>query len=261
MLGLANAPDWLWPIVVAPFIGSFMGVVIVRLPREQPVVVGRSLCPHCETRLAASDLVPVLSFVLLRGRCRYCHAPIGWFHPLVELAAVAVAVWAAIAGTGALWIDCVLGWSLLTLAWIDWDCLLLPDVLTLPLLLGGLVVTLLRTPSALADHCLAAISAYLLFQGVAYGYRRLRHREALGGGDAKLLAAAGAWCGLAPLPFVVLVGAVCGLLTALGLAIVTRVVTSTTPIPFGPCIALAFWLAWLYPALANGGLDQALWAP
>jgi len=68
----------------------------------------------------------LLSFVLLRGRCRYCHQPIGWLHPLVELAAVAVAVWAATAGTGNIWINCALGWTLLTLAWIDWRCLLLP---------------------------------------------------------------------------------------------------------------------------------------
>jgi leader peptidase (prepilin peptidase)/N-methyltransferase len=253
ILGLGTVAVWLSPIVVAPFIGSFMGVLIVRLPEEQPIVVARSICPHCETRLAPSDLIPLLSFVLLRGRCRYCHQPIGWLHPLVELAAVAVAVWAAIAGTGNIWIDCALGWTLLTLAWIDWRCLLLPDVLTLPLLLGGLVVTLLSAPSALTDHCLAAMLAYGFFQGLAWGYRRLRGRDALGGGDAKLLAAAGAWCGLAPLPFVVLGSAIFGLLAALGLAIATRAVTSRTPIPFGPCIALAFWLAWLHPGLANGG--------
>jgi leader peptidase (prepilin peptidase)/N-methyltransferase len=292
---------------VAPFIGSFMGVVIMRLPEEQPIVVGHSICPHCKTRLAAIDLIPLLSFVLLRGRCRYCRAPIGWLHPAVELAAVAVALWAVVAstgtvagagdiagigdvagignsagvgsiagmvsiagvgsipGTGGLWIDCALGWTLLTLAWIDWRCLLLPDVLTLPLLLAGLIVTLLWTPSALADHSLAAMLAYGFFRGLAWSFRRLRGRDALGGGDAKLLAAAGAWCGLAALPCILLASAVFGLLAALGLAIATRAVTSRTPIPFGPCIALAFWLAWLHPALMNGGLmnglDQTLWGP
>ena len=84
--------------------------------------------------------------------------------------------------------------------------------------------------------------AYLSFQGLALAYRRLRGRDGLGGGDAKLIAAAGAWCGLAALPFVVLGSALLGLLAALGLALTGRTMTSTTRIPFGPCIALAFWL-------------------
>ena len=96
------------------------------------------------------------------------------------------------------------------------------------------------------------------FQGLAFAYRRLRGRDGLGGGDAKLIAAAGAWCGLAALPFVVLGSAVLGLLAALGLAVTRADMTSRTQIPFGPCIALAFWLAWLYGGLAED-LTQVLW--
>jgi leader peptidase (prepilin peptidase) / N-methyltransferase len=245
---------WAWPLLAAPFVGSFLGVLIIRLPSRAPIAMARSACPRCGTPLGALDLVPLFSFVALRGRCRHCRAPIGLFSPAVELAAVAVALWAVLADsdTGRVWADCGLGWALLTLAWIDWTDFLLPDVLTLPLVLAGLVLTLTWNPDALTDHCLAAILAYVSFQGLAFTYRRLRGRDGLGGGDAKLIAGAGAWCGLAALPLVVLGGALLGLLAALGLALAGRSMTSTTPIPFGPCIASAFWLVWIHGALADG---------
>jgi leader peptidase (prepilin peptidase)/N-methyltransferase len=171
----------------------------------------------------------------------------------VELAAVAVALWAALVDQDAvrIWVDCGLGWTLLSLAWIDWTVFLLPDALTLPLLLAGLLVTLEWFPYELTDHCVAAILGYLSFQGLGAAYRWFRGRDGLGGGDAKLIAAAGAWCGLAILPLVVLGSALIGLLAALGLALAGRTVTSTTRIPFGPCIALAFWVNWLYSPSAD----------
>jgi leader peptidase (prepilin peptidase) / N-methyltransferase len=254
-----DIPAWLWPVLVAPFVGSFLGVLIRRLPADRPVVFARSACPHCGTSLTARDMMPLASYVALRGQCRHCRQPIGLFHPAVELAAVAVALWAAWADPdpARLWADCGLGWALLTLTWIDLEHFLLPDVVTLPLLVAGLALTYLKQPAALADHCVATALAYLSFQALAFGYRRLRGRDGLGGGDAKLLAAAGAWCGLAPLPFIVLGSALTGLLAALGLALTGRAVTSRTAIPFGPCIALAFWLAWLHGGLLDrlvGGL-------
>ena len=247
------APSW-GPILAAPFIGSFLGVLILRLPAGEPVVFARSACPHCGTRLSGWELVPVASYAFLRGRCRHCGQPIGALHLLVELAALAVAVWAVLADPDPawVWIDCALGWTLLALAWIDWTSLQLPDVLTLPLLLAGLTLTLALQPEDLADHCLAAALGYLAFQGLALMYRRLRGRDGLGGGDAKLIAAAGAWCGLEALPLVVLGSAVAGLFIALGLALVGRAMTSRTQIPFGPCIALAFWVAWLHDGLVTG---------
>jgi leader peptidase (prepilin peptidase) / N-methyltransferase len=239
--------------LAAPFVGSFLGVLIIRLPGRVPVALARSVCAHCGTRLGALDLVPLVSFADVRGGCRYCRAPIGLFYPAVELAATAVALWAVLIDpdTGHAWADCGLGWTLLTLAWIDWTDFLLPDVLTLPFVLAGLASTLIFDWDALTDHCLAAILAYLSFRGLAAAYRRLRGREGLGGGDAKLIAGAGAWCGLAALPLVVLGSALLRLLAALGLALTGRSMTSTTRIPFGPCIALAFWLVRMHGALAE----------
>lgn len=253
---------WIWPILAAPFVGSFLGVLIVRLPVGAPVVFARSACPHCGTRLTARDMLPIVGFLLLRGRCRHCGRAIGWFHLAIELAAVAVALWAVAALPGAgpatVWVACGLGWALLTLAWIDGITFLLPDVLTLPLLLLGLLLTFFCEPEALTDRCLAAVVGYLAFQGLAVAYRHLRGQDGLGGGDAKLLAAAGAWCGVAALPFIVLGSALLGLLAALGLALAGRGMTSRTPIPFGPCIALAFWLAWLH-AGTWGSLAEVVW--
>lgn len=241
----------LWPILAAPFVGSFMGVLILRLPVGMPVVFSRSACARCHSRLRVWEMVPSVSFIMLRGRCNHCRQPIGLFHPAIELAAVGVVVWAALADPdhGRLWVDCGLGWTLLTLAWIDFDSFLLPDVLTLPLLLAGLTVALVAEPEALADRCLAAALGYLSFEGLAFAYRRLRGRDGLGGGDSKLIAAAGAWCGLTLLPVVVLGSAVAGLLAALALALSGKPVTSRTRIPFGPCVALALWLVWLHSLL------------
>lgn len=243
----AIGPVWLWPLLLAPFVGSFIGVLIVRLPVGAPVMVGRSACSHCGQRLSARDLIPLLSFVAARGKCRHCGQSIGRFHMLVELAAVGVAAWVVVFETDPelIWIDCGLGWTLLTLAWIDWTAMVLPDVLTLPLLVAGLGLTFQWQAEALVDHALASAVGYLSFQGLALAYRRLRGRDGLGGGDAKLIAAAGAWCGIGLLPFVVFISAVLGLLAALGLALSGRDMTSRTQIPFGPCIALAFWLAWM----------------
>ena len=243
----------LWPILAAPFIGSFLGVLIQRLPAGTPVAFARSRCSHCGTALTPRDMLPLISFAALRGRCRHCAKPIGPFHPAIELAAAAIAIWAVTAepDPARLWPDCALGWTLLTLAWIDIETFLLPDALTLPLLLAGLTLTLATDPQALTNHCLAAALGYLSFQSLGHLYRRIRGRDGLGGGDAKLIAASGAWCGLTLLPLIVLGSAVIGLLAALGLALAGKAVTSTTRIPFGPCLALATWLVWLHGGLLN----------
>jgi leader peptidase (prepilin peptidase)/N-methyltransferase len=245
------------PLLVAPVAGSFLGVLIVRLPQQRPVALTRSACDHCGTPLAVKDLVPVASYVVQRGRCRYCRADIGPIHLAVELAAIAIAAGAAIAqpDPALLWVDCLLGWSLLALAWIDWQSMLLPDALTLPLLLAGLGVALWRQPDAIAEHAAAAVVAYLSLRGLALAYRWARGREGLGAGDAKLLAAAGAWLGLAALPWVILMAATAGLLAALGWALAGRRIGAYTALPFGPWLALAMWLLWLFHDLSAGGMS------
>lgn len=237
------------PLLAAPAAGSLLGVLIRRLPRGAPVALARSRCETCGTALGPLELVPLLSFLWLRGHCRHCRAPIDPFHPSVELAAVAVAAWAvATAGEDSLhaWLGCGLGWTLLALAWIDLEWLLLPDALTLPLLLGGLAATWLTAPEALGDAVLGAALGWLLFAAVAAGYRALRGRDGLGGGDAKLLAAAGAWLGWPALPQVMLLAALAALCAA-GLRRWRRgPAAAGAKLAFGPFLALATWLVWLY---------------
>lgn len=240
-------PTWLPPLILAPCIGSFAGVLIRRLPANQPVVVARSRCETCGHALGWRELVPLLSFVALRGSCRWCGARIPFSHLVVELACFAIAGLAVLVQPDPLlaWLTCGLGWTLLTLAWIDWQHMILPDALTLPLVLAGLGATWLTEPAAVTDHAIAAAMGYLAFRAIEWGYRRLRGRDGLGEGDAKLMAAAGAWVGLAPLPAVVFGAALIGLAIAATLHVAGQRMHAGAAIPFGPALCAAFWAAWL----------------
>ena len=234
------------PLLLAPFIGSFAGVLIRRIPAGRPIGLARSACEACGRTIPAWDLVPIISWVWLRGRCRACGTPIAPFHWQIEAAAMGVAAWAILADPGRVWPDCVLGWTLLTLAWIDGVCFRLPDILTLPLLAAGLLLTAWLEPDAAGQHAVAALLGYGLFRAVSLTYRRLRGRDGLGEGDAKLLAALGAWVGLEGLSFVLPIAAGMGLAFA-GLQRARGVtIGGQTAIPFGPCLALAGWIVRLY---------------
>ncbi len=140
----------------------------------------------------------------------------------------------------------MLGWTLLALAWIDAEHMFLPDALTLPLVLAGLGVCALLERWSLADHALGAALGYLAFRAVAIFYQVWRGRTGLGGGDAKLLAAAGAWLGWQALPWVVLAASLAGIAAALIARLLGHPVSRATALPFGPFLAIAIWLVWLY---------------
>lgn len=238
--------DWLFLVLSAPFIGSFLSVLATRLPMGRSAVLGRSVCPQCGHRLAPRDLVPILSWFMQRGRCRYCAAPIRWLYPLMEIGALLVAVSAALLFSGwLLWVSCGLGWTLLAIAAIDYRHMILPDELTLPLIPGGLGVAYLLEPSGIAGHALGAGAGFLAFYALAWLYRRLRGREGLGMGDAKLLAASGAWVSISGLASVVFLGAAVALLVVLGAICVGWRVSAYDPIPFGSYLCLGTWLVWL----------------
>jgi leader peptidase (prepilin peptidase)/N-methyltransferase len=235
------------PLLVAPAAGSLLGVLIRRLPRGAPVGLARSRCEACGIALGPLELVPLLSWLWLRGRCRHCAAPVDPFHLYIELAALAVAAMAVATAADATlaWLGCGLGWTLLALAWIDAEWLILPDALTLPLLLAGLGATWLVEPDALADSVFGAALGWLVFAALAAGYRALRGRDGLGGGDAKLLAAAGAWLGWQALPDVMLLAALAALAVTATLQLARRQKLGGGRLAFGPWLALATWLVWL----------------
>lgn len=238
-------------LALAPVVGSFLGVVVLRLPEGRGFLWSRSRCESCAAVLGARDLVPLVSWAVLRGRCRRCAAPLGWFYPGIEIAALAVAVLAlSIDGLPGAWLDCLFGWWLLALGWIDLRRLLLPDALTLPLIVAGLVAAALFDRADLLDRALGAALGYLALSALAAGYRALRGRDGLGGGDAKLLAAAGAWVGAMALPQVVLAAALAGLVAAGALHLAGVRLRASSALPFGPFIALATWAVWLFGPLA-----------
>ncbi|HEX3973132.1 MAG TPA: A24 family peptidase [Stellaceae bacterium] len=242
-----NVSEWLWPVLASPFIGSFLGVLVTRLPADRPFVGGRSVCDHCGHTLGPLDLVPIVSWLALRGRCRHCGANITALPLGMEIGALLVALWAASVSTGlALWAGCILGWLLLTLAAIDRRDGILPDILTLPLILAGLAATYFLAPWQVLDSAIGAVVGFAIFALIRWLYRRLRGREGIGLGDAKLLAASGAWVTWNGLPSVVLIAAVAGLIMALVVARRGQPLTLNQRIPFGPALCLGTWLVWLY---------------
>lgn len=244
-------------ILAAPFIGSFLGTLILRLPEGRPVFLDRSRCEACGHTLGAADLVPLFSWLVLKGRCGHCGARLGTFYPLIELAALGVAAWAILAVPAALvWPTAALGWILLALAVIDAQHFILPDVLTLPLIPAGLAVAWWLAPDQLLHHAIGAAVGFLGFAGLAWAYEKLRGREGLGLGDAKLLAAAGAWVSWTGLGSVLLWAAPIALVVSLAAGVIHGTLSDKlagrSALPFGPFLALGFWLTWLYGPIRLG---------
>jgi len=242
-------------------VGSFLNVVVYRLPKmmeaqwreecaslageepaPQPVfnlVQPRSRCPSCAAPIAAWQNVPVVSWMLLGGKCASCKAPISFRYPAVEIAAALLAMVMAwrfgysLALAGAL----VFGWALLALTFIDLDTQLLPDDITLPLLWAGLIVNLGGAFVDLKSAVLGAVAGYMLLWLVYWGFRLIARKEGMGYGDFKLLGALGAWMGWQVIPFVVLVSATAGAVVG-GILLYLSRRGMETRLPFGPYLAL-----------------------
>lgn len=234
-------------LALSPAIGSFLGVLIDRLPRGVGVVRPRSACRSCGTRLAARDLIPILSFAAMRGRCRHCGAPIPPVLLYTEIAALGAAVMAVIlaAVPAAAWLIAVVLWLLWTLAVIDLLHLRLPDPLTGALAAAAALWALLfgDPGGALTGAALGAGS----FLALRLGYRALRGREGLGLGDVKLMAGLGALTGPWDLPLLVLIAA----LLALAGAALSGGWQARRALPFGTALAAAGALVWLWQLTAN----------
>ncbi|WP_454736674.1 prepilin peptidase [Cupriavidus necator] len=243
-------------------VGSFLNVVIHRLPRMMEreeanyiaelrgdplpyparynLMAPRSACPHCGHAIAPWENVPVLSWLLLRGRCSACKTPISMRYPLVELACgllSALVAWRFGPGWQGL-AALLLVWSLLALTMIDADTQLLPDQITLPLLWLGLLLNLGGLFVPLSDAVIGAAAGYLVLWVAYWLFRLLRGKEGMGFGDFKLMAALGAWFGWQALPALVLLSSVAGVMFGLA-SIALRRQERDTPFPFGPFIALA----------------------
>ena len=240
-------------IAASPFVGSFLGLVADRLPEGRGVIGGRSRCDHCARTLGPAELIPVVSWLLARGRCRHCGARLSLRYPAVELAAVGIALWSVLLLPG--WLmaaGCLLGWWLLAIAAADARRLVIPDVLSWPLLVVGLGLSTLLPAAQLWDHLIGALLGAAVVAVIGLAYRALRKREGIGLGDAKLMAGAGAWVGWQGLGSVLLLAAVSGLVVTLALRLASGGLALERPLPFGPYLALGLWLTWLYGPLSFG---------
>ena len=230
--------------------GSFIAAVTVRLPRDEDVVVTPSHCMSCGERLKPWQLVPVFSWLVQRGRCALCKAPVSPRYILIECGAAAIGVWAGLAGHGAGWIfvaaTAVMGWQLLLIALIDAENFWLPDELTLPLIATGLIAGAVLVKGWPIPQLIGAVAGFGILWLLAEAYRRVRGREGLGGGDPILFAGAGAWVGWAGLPTVLLWACAAGFSIVLTLLITRRTVEMTQKLPFGTFLAIGIWLTWLY---------------
>ncbi|TKC90931.1 prepilin peptidase [Trinickia terrae] len=208
------------------------------LPERYNLYVPRSACPHCGHVLRAWENIPVVSYLLLRGRCSHCKAPVSLRYPLIELASAALAalsLWSFGPSFGALAAFGLCA-TLLAMSAIDIDTRLLPDSLTLPLLWAGLIVNFGDTFASLRSAVIGAIAGYLFLWCVYWLFRLVRGVEGMGYGDFKLLAAIGAWLGWAALPQVVLVAAVAGAVVGIAATLTGRM-RFEEPLPFGPFLA------------------------
>lgn len=254
---------WL-PGLLGLLMGSFLNVVIHRLPQmlqaqwdssnlptHETATVAKmtvynlarpgSHCPHCQHALRWHDNIPVLSYLMLKGRCRDCQTPIGWRYLGVELITCALFVWLFMRhGFG---IE-ALAWSgfaaaLIALAAIDADTTLLPDAITQPLTWAGLLASSLHlTGSGLNASLWGAVGGYLFLYSVGWLFMRVTGKEGMGQGDFKLLAALGAWLGWPALLSLVLIASITGALVGLWLRLRQKL-TEEGYIPFGPFLALA----------------------
>lgn len=239
-------------VLLSPAIGSFLTVLIDRLPRKQSIVWPGSTCRTCHTRLGPRDLIPILSFALGRGRCRHCGTAIPPWHLYVEITAIGCAVIAVILGETTLHmmlIACLL-WLLLTLAVTDLLWFRLPDLLTGALALCALMlaVTEGRLWLAMAAGCLGSGAFWM----IRLGYAAWRDREGLGMGDVKLMMGLGALVGPWDLPLLVLIAACLALgMTAVQALAQGRPLRGSHPLPFGTALCAAGACLWMMIKIAN----------
>lgn len=245
----------LFLVLASPFVGSFITASANSWPNWREILQTRSTCRSCAQQIQNRDLIPIASYLLLQAKCRHCAVPIGWHHLLGEIAAVLISLAAVFWFDGwMMLVTALFGWVLLFASLVDYRLKLLPDGATLGLLVTGLLVQYLQAgPDGLWLASLGAIIGFGAFFAVSKIYRMVRGREGLGLGDAKLLAAGGAWCGPFALSWIVLLAASFALAGLLLHSMISgQRVKTDTALGFGPALATAVFILWLLLRNASG---------
>jgi len=273
---LLNTPAYLYTctIILGLLIGSFLNVVIFRLPKmleqdwkqqcavlleqdqlekefakEEKVTLSKpnSTCPKCQHKIKPWENIPVLSFLFLGGKCSQCKNKISIRYPLVEVATsilslvVIMTFGATYAGLAALFFT----WTLVALTMIDADTQLLPDNMTLPLLWAGLILNSFNLFTTLEASLWGAVFGYLSLWFVYQLFKQITGKEGMGYGDFKLLGALGAWLGWQQLPIIILLSSVVGAVIGISLILI-KGRDKNIPIPFGPYLAIAGWISLIW---------------
>lgn len=266
-------------IIIGLLVGSFLNVVIYRLPvmfkREwrqdcctylkenyhakiqletgkepaEPfnLVKPDSTCPHCGHQIRAWENIPIISYIFLKAKCSNCRAPISFRYPFIELLSAVLSAACAwhfgfsVAGISAIF----LSWALITLAWIDYDTQYLPDQIIFPFLWLGLILNLNNTFTDINSAIIGAVAGYLTLWSVHHVFKLVTKKEGMGYGDFKLLALFGAWLGWQFLPQIIILSSLVGSIIGISL-IIFKNHQRQTPIPFGPYLAIAGWIALLW---------------
>lgn len=266
---------WLFPALATLFgliVGSFLNVVIHRLPKMMErewrqecadsfpeyqitppsgvynLSVPRSTCPKCETQLRVIDNIPVLSWLLLKGKCHHCSHPISIRYPLVELLTGALCFLVAYQFGFSYFAIALLffTFALIAATFIDLDTMLLPDSLTLPLTWFGITLALLQiSPVSLQDSVIGAIAGYLSLWSVYWLFKLVTGKEGMGYGDFKLLAALGAWLGWQYLPMIILLSSFVGVIFGI-IQLRLKQQGIDKAFPFGPYLAIAGWICMMW---------------
>jgi leader peptidase (prepilin peptidase)/N-methyltransferase len=249
---LSALPPIVWPVllgVLGAVFGSFIATLAIRWPQGRSVAVGRSACDGCGRTLRATELLPVASFVALRGRCSRCGTRIAPSHVVTELLGTAIGVIAGLVAPGFDGVaGAVCGWLLLALGAVDLAAFWLPDRLTLTLAIAALVGGMAGAAPDMTDRLMGGAGGFVTLWLIAALYRQIRGRTGLGGGDPKLFGAIGLWLGWRALPVVLLVASLAGLAVVLVMAVAGRRPTTTDRLPLGTLLAGAAFLCWALSA-------------
>lgn len=231
--------------VIGALVGSFIATAIERWGSQTPFIAGRSRCDHCARTLTPIELIPLISAIVLRFRCRNCQEPIGAIHWQFETAACLVGLTAGLSGNPVTAIaGAMLGWQLLALGGMDLRYFVLPNGLTATLAISGLGVSMAGAGVSPAESLLGGLAGFGALLAVKHGYRLLRNRDGLGGGDPKLFGGIGCWLGWQALPQVLLAASLLGFILAFVLFRGMHGPLATRRLPFGTCLAVAAFALW-----------------
>lgn len=246
---LATGPLWggVAGAVLGAVIGSFLATLVIRWPQDRSVMRGRSACDCCGRVLGIIDLLPLVGFMLRRGRCATCHAPIDRRHVTIELVcAVVGAASLGVAPDIAGLLGAAFGWLLVALAALDTEHFWLPNPLVAAVALVGAAGLMLGYAPDLVSRLAGGVAGYAALALIAISYRAVRRRHGMGGGDPKLLGAIGLTLGWQALPFVLLGASLAGLVLVAIRRLCGESVRGDQQVPLGALMAVVAWPIWLF---------------